>query len=279
MPKLLFSISAIILISLFSSCETVVDIDLETSQERLVIEALINWEKETSGNEQAIKLQKTIPFFNGEITPATGAQVVIANENGAAFIFSETDPGLYETVTFVPEFGVSYTLTIIYNNETYESTETFFPVPEIDEVTQSIDDGFFPEDPEVTVFFTDFAGTENFYRIFFFQFRLINGVEEPFDMENFTYDDEFEDGNQLSDFFESEDIIAGDIFRVGVFGISEAFSNYVELIQSQADGSIGPFSTPPVNVKGNIKNISNETNYPYGYFSLMEYDSETLIFQ
>ncbi len=279
MPKFIFSISAIILILLFSSCETVVDIDLETSQERLVVEAFIKWEKGTAGNEQLIKLQKTTSFFDGEIIPATGTQVTISNENGTTFTFSETDPGFYETTTFVPEFGASYTLSINYNNEVYESTETFFPVPEIDEVTQSIDEGFSTEDPEVNVFFTDFAGTEDFYRIFFFQNRIIDGVEEPFDMENFTYDDSFEDGSQLSDFFESELIEIGDIFNVEVYGISEAFNNYIYLIRTQADADIGPFATPPVNVKGNLKNITTEANYPYGYFSLMEFDSETLIFQ
>lgn len=279
MPKFIFSISAIILILMFGSCETVVDIDLETSQERLVVEALIRWEKGTAGNNQLIKLQKTIPFFDGDITPVTGAQVAITSESGTTFTFSETEPGFYETTTFVPAFGTSYTLSINYDNEVYESTETFFPVPEIDEVTQSIDDGFSSEDPEVNIFFTDFPGTEDFYRIFFFQNRIINGVEEPFDMINFTYDDSFEDGNQLSDFFESELFLPGDIFTIQVFGISEAFNNYIYLIQTQGDADIGPFATPPVNVKGNLKNITTEANYPYGYFSLMEFDSETLIFQ
>ena len=42
-------------ILIFSSCEDVVDISLQEGTKRLVIDANINWEKGTIGNEQVIR--------------------------------------------------------------------------------------------------------------------------------------------------------------------------------------------------------------------------------
>lgn len=44
---------------LLMSCEKVVNIDLDTAPERLVVDANINWVKGTSGNTQTIKLTRS----------------------------------------------------------------------------------------------------------------------------------------------------------------------------------------------------------------------------
>ena len=38
----------------FTSCEDVINVDLETSNPKLVIDASIKWQKGTTGNEQTI---------------------------------------------------------------------------------------------------------------------------------------------------------------------------------------------------------------------------------
>ncbi len=55
------------------SCEDVIDLDIPTSEPKLVIDASINWFKGTSGNEQEIKLTLSAPYFDSEIPPANGA--------------------------------------------------------------------------------------------------------------------------------------------------------------------------------------------------------------
>jgi hypothetical protein len=50
----------VFLISLFfTSCEEVVDVDLDTAPPKLVIEAAINWKKATNGAQQVIRLTTT----------------------------------------------------------------------------------------------------------------------------------------------------------------------------------------------------------------------------
>ncbi|MCA1965812.1 MAG: DUF4249 domain-containing protein, partial [Flavobacterium sp.] len=45
-----------------SSCEKVVDIELNNSDPKLVIDAIIKWEKGTTGESQTIKLSLTNDF-------------------------------------------------------------------------------------------------------------------------------------------------------------------------------------------------------------------------
>jgi hypothetical protein len=52
-------IVAFIGLILISSCEKVVDIDLNTMEPKLVIDAAIKWQKGTLGNSQTIKLSMT----------------------------------------------------------------------------------------------------------------------------------------------------------------------------------------------------------------------------
>ena len=56
MKKTTLYISFLLLITLFSSCEKVVDIDLNNAEPKLVIDAIIKWQKGTSGENQTIKL-------------------------------------------------------------------------------------------------------------------------------------------------------------------------------------------------------------------------------
>ena len=53
----------ILLLLALTSCEEVVDIDLNYSDERLVIEGQLNWIKENNQTEQLIMLSKTTPYF------------------------------------------------------------------------------------------------------------------------------------------------------------------------------------------------------------------------
>ena len=80
---------ALILITIsFSSCEDVVDVDLNTAKPRLVIDASIKWQKGTSGNEQKIKLSTTTDYFSNVIPVVSGATVFITNSSNAVFDFA-----------------------------------------------------------------------------------------------------------------------------------------------------------------------------------------------
>ena len=108
-----------ILLSLtFLTCEDIIELDLKTAEPRLVIDASLNWIKETSGNTQYIRLSLTTPYYNTSISPATGASVIVTDTKNNSFIFDEEEnTGIYKNQSFIPEINGVYKLKIQYNNE------------------------------------------------------------------------------------------------------------------------------------------------------------------
>ena len=274
--KIFKTITITILITIFS-CQDVVDVDLKTSKERLVIEALIKWENGTTGNEQTIKLSKTSSFYNNQIIPATGANIVIKNLNTQQeFDFLEVEDGIYKTTLFIPEINTEYELEVGYNNEVYKATSTLLEAPEIQNITQSIEEGFSTEDPEINVWFQDFENQTDHYRISFIHYNSNGSQEERF---NFIFNDSFQQNNLIKIFYESEDFKPNDQIHISMYKITERFFNFLNKLEQLNDSESGPFSVTPANVKGNIVNKTKQENYPYGYFSLNKFSKQIYTFQ
>ncbi len=263
----------ILLFSLITvSCTEVVDVDVPTAAPRLVIEASLDWENGTLGNQQTIHLSLSTPYFDeNKVIPVAGATVKVTNNaNGVVFSFADLNNGEYFTSNFIPEVNQEYTLEVVYNNETYTAIETLMSVVDIDEVYQSIDQGFDKEALEVNVLFTDRAGIENYYLMKFQQ----QGDYLPI---LFDISDEFTDGNQMVIFNEDEDYVVGDNLDIALYGISKQYYNFIRLLVEQsAEG--GPFATIPAQLKGNCINITNAENYAFGYFRLTQVSKTSYTF-
>lgn len=245
----------------FLSCEEVVDVELQESDPRLVIEASIIWDKNTNGNYQIISLTTTSPYFDDEIPPATDALVKVQSQSGEIYEFTEVDPGIYISTNFSPELNKEYQLTIQYNNEVYTASETMVPVVELQNVEQSINGGFSGDDIELKAYYQDPAEARNFYLFkFFFD-----------DLSLQIYDDEFTNGNRTFAYFSDEDLEIGDQVNFTIQGISERFYEYLYILSSQAgENNGGPFQTQPTTVRGNIVNETNPENFAFGYFRLSQ---------
>ncbi|TJY36122.1 DUF4249 domain-containing protein [Pontimicrobium aquaticum] len=256
------------------SCEESIDLDLNTSEPKLIIEASINWIKGTSGNEQEIKLSLSAPYYNLETPPANNATVSIFDSSNNKYMFIEDGlTGNYKNNGFIPQLDEEYTLIINYDGEIYSASETLKSVVQIDYVEQINDGGFTGEETELKAYYTDPVNIENYY---FFEFK-----------NNFTaiptlevYKDEFTDGNQIFGFYTEEDLTTGDEVTIRNYGISEAFYEYMFiLLQQNSEEGGGPFETTPATVRGNCINETNPSNFPLGYFRLSEVDEITYIVQ
>lgn len=247
------------------SCEDVIELDLDSEEPRLVIDASINWIKGTSGNEQTIKLSLTTPYFSDAIHAANNAIVTISDENNNFFEFlEEGNSGLYKSSNFIPVIGEKYFLTIQYENETYVAEETFIEVNDYDFIQQAEGAGFSGEDFEIKAFFTDPVDVENHY-LFEFQPEILNIPDLG------VYEDRFTNGNQMFGYYSNEDLEVGQVVTIKNYGISKEFYNYMFiLLQQNSQDSGGPFETQPSTVKGNCSNQTNSENYPLGYFRLSE---------
>ena len=113
--KTYFNYIILLLVLTITSCTDVIEVDVPTEEPRLVIEASIDWDKETSGNNQTIKLSMSTPYFNSNGNePVVGASVRVTNNtDGSEFIFSDQNNGNYTTNSFVPVLNNEYTLEVI----------------------------------------------------------------------------------------------------------------------------------------------------------------------
>lgn len=257
----------IVILTSFFSCEDVIEVELNEAEPRLVIEASIDWLKNTSGNEQEIKLTLSAPFFDDDIPKANGATVNITASNNTVYNFiEEANSGIYKNSEFVPVINESYNLNIVYQGEVYVATETLKSVVPIDFIEQNNDGGFAGDQIELKAFYTDPADAENYY---FFEF--LSDLTPIPSLE--VYEDRFTNGNQIFGFYSDEDLKADNIVRIRTHGVSESFYEFMFLLLQQgSQDSGGPFETQPASVRGNCVNQTNPDNYPFGYFRLSEVD-------
>ena len=281
MITILRIIIVLIISAFLTSCTDVIDVEVPTTVPRLVIEASLDWEKGTLGNEQVIKLSTSTPYFDSESTSiVTGASVRVTNDNnGAEFIFIDQNNGEYLTSNFIPELNKSYTLEIVYNGDTFVAHETLTPVVDITAIYQSLEEGD-DEALEVNVDFNDPVNEENYY---FFKIQEQADVLPTF----FDISDEFTNGNLISVYNEREEdedinqveYTSGDVVNIKFYGISKRYYNYIGLLIQQYESTGDPFSTTPVALKGNCINISHAENYAFGYFRLTQVVKSSYTFQ
>jgi hypothetical protein len=253
---------SLLLVLFFSSCEDVVNLDLDTGETKLVIDAEIIWVKGTSGNEQTIKISKTAPYYNNTTPKVSGAKVRVENSNGDIFTFNETAAGEYVCTNFVPVINMDYTLYVDAEGQSMKAVEKLTSVVPIDKIEQKLVPDFGGEDIiELTFYYKDPADQLNYYLT---DYKSEFLIFPEYDLS----DDDLFNGNEISNRFSDEDMKAGNTVEITHRGISKNFYNYMNLILEVYGGS--PFSIPPGNIRGNIVNTTDANNFAFGYFRLCE---------
>jgi len=264
----------LILIGFLNSCTDTVDVDVPNGGARLVVEASINWEKGTSGQTQTIKLSLSTAFFDSNPdVPVTGASVIVTkDDDGAQFVFDDQNNGDYITNNFEPEIDQPYTLEILYNGQTYVANETLMSVTEINNVEQTLEGDGDEEEIQIKVFFDDPATIENYY------LGEFNSSVNPL-LTLTALSDQFTDGNENFIEFDNEELVAEATVDISVYGISEAYFNYIDILIEQSGETDGPFQTTPVQLRGNCFNQNNSNEEVLGYFRLSEVVKTTYVIQ
>ncbi|MCW8981383.1 MAG: DUF4249 domain-containing protein [Altibacter sp.] len=251
-----------VLLTTLSSCEDVIDVDLNESAPKLVIDARIIKNIENDDAFARVKLSTTKPFFETGTTHVNEAMVTITDANGIVYPLPNLGNGLYGLDPFIVEANTSYTLEVDYEGERYMATEILEPVVPLEFVEQRNDGGFSGEDIELKAFFNDPPNEENYY---FFE-----GLSDRGDVYD-TFNDEFFDGNRIFGFYSVEDLETNDQVTFYLHGVDRNFYNFMfVLLQQSTDQSDGPFETQPATVRGNLVNTTTPDNFPLGYFRISE---------
>lgn len=259
---------------LLVGCEEVITVDLDTAAPRLVIDASIDWENNTTGNEQKIKLSTTTGYYSPTFPTVSGATITVTNSASTVFNFIETpNTGEYICTNFVPTIGESYTLTINLNGETYTAVETLINAPLMQpDVIQNNDAGFGGDEVEVLTKFQDNGSEQNYY----LYSHKSNRVAFP---QYQVEDDENDQGNLITMYYSYKDLIPGDNMNIKLYGISRRYYEYFNKLLLASGNDDSPFATTPTKVRGNIINQTNSKNYAFGYFRLSEVDVKNYTIQ
>ncbi|MDA8572587.1 DUF4249 domain-containing protein [Flavobacteriaceae bacterium] len=254
---------------IFTACEDVIELDLNTAPARLAIDAQLKTNPNTL-LPQTVILSLTGGFYDNNTTMVTTATVQlldISNATTHTFIHNENAPGYY-TLDLTPSLNTDYKLIINYDNEIYESSvEQLIPSVPIDHLEQGNGTLFQGDEKEVLVTISDDASRDDFY-IFHFGDNLFLATK-----------DEFYQGNAFTFSYFYDDLIAGDTAIITVYGADEAYFNFMTAIIEQTEEGGDPFETTPTTVRGNIFNTTNPTHYPMGYFSIGESYTASLVLE
>jgi hypothetical protein len=244
-----------------------VEVDLETAEPKLVIDASIDWIKGTTGNKQKIKLSTTTGYYSPTFPTVSGADIIITNSANTVFSFKET-PGTGEYIcsNFHPVIGETYTLKVVLNGEIYTANETCIAVSNIgNNITQNNAGGFGGDEVEITYYYQDNGNEENYYL-----HRITSPVSKFPDYK--AKNDENSQGKLMQEYFSDKELKAGDLIDIRLYGISKRYYDYFRKLLAASGAGTGPFQTTPGSVRGNIINQTHFANFAYGYFRLSEID-------
>lgn len=262
------NILIILSLLVFTSCEKVIDVKLNTMAPKLVVDAAIKWQIGTTGNQQTIILSTTTGYYQTQIPKVAGAIVTVTNSTNTVFNFIEIpNTGNYVCTNFVPQINENYILKINYEGQNYTATEKLMASPRIKDIEQRNDLGLNSDEIGIKTNFQDFASQKNFYHLTY----NTSVIAFP-NLE--VFNDNFFDSKIGFGIFSNKNLKTGSQINISLSGISERYFNYLRVLIGIASGAGGPFgTTPPTTVRGNLTNLSDKENYALGFFSLSQTDN------
>ena len=249
------------LVLLLSSCEKVINLNLDQTTPKIVIEGIFT--NLNVSHLVSISYTKNFEADNKKV-PVYGALVLLKEENGPTISFTEQGKsGNYYSTKFKGVAGKKYTMTITVNGKTYTAISKMpFPVP-LKSLNQT-ELTFFGESKKlVQANYNDPIGIENFY----YNKLYVNDVKRG---SLYIESDRFNDGKEVKNtiFISDPDLKTGDKVKVQLLTIDENVYKYLFSI-SQISGNGGPPTTP-------ANPTSNFTNGALGYFSASTISTDSL---
>jgi hypothetical protein len=266
-----FSLLFLSLLALvFTSCETVVDLDLEQSAPQLAVEAIVT----NQAGGSFVKLAMSAPYAkNVEPAPVTDAQVTLTDNAGNSIVFAHSTQGEYKPAAdFKGVEGRTYLLTIRSQGQTYTATSVLNPVPALEEVKYAYVDG---KDDEygreegyfISTGFQDAPGVKNYYKLNLVANDTLK-QRNPGDI--MVTDDRLYDGSHLEDLDVFVAFRKGDALEVSLLSLTkEAYDFYAAM--SGLAGQGGLFGRNPANLPTNISNGA------VGFFSASAVSTRSLV--
>jgi hypothetical protein len=262
--KLFFTCISVVLLS---SCEKVIDIDLNSADKKYVIEGVITDQAGTA----RVLISQTNNFDESNDFPAvSGAVVTVQEAGGPVFNFTETSPGIYEAAALSGISGKDYALSVNVGGKLFTAACRMPQKINLDSIYITDELIFTATRKTVNAVFNDPTGLGNSYRFV----QYVNGLKEK---QIMIRNDDYSDGRRIINklFYFSEDdettrnIKSGDQVMVDMFCIDPAIYKYWYSLDRSSTGGSGQAtpSNPVTNLQGGA----------LGYFSAHTLQTKSLV--
>lgn len=239
-----------------ASCEKVIDVDLNSKDPQVVIEAQFTAGETT----HRVSVTRTLNFDQEAPYPTVdNATITVIDNLGIAQSLTFVGNGIYEVTNYPVIEGRTYTLTVVANGNSYTASSTVPALVQIDSLYAQYfpfgTDGFNALIP----LRTDPAGVANYYQFDLYRNgKRVSGI--------YLQDDQFTDGIVVEQpiFDNDGEFKSGDTAVVEMYGVDRPVYDYFyALLQNQTATPANP--------------TSNFSGGCLGYFSARTKDVATTI--
>lgn len=256
---------------IFSSCEKVVTVDLNTATPQMVIEGTVS---DQSG-PNTVKISKTTSYFDPsiDITHISNALVIITDDHGTIDTLKEISKGSYSSSLLQGMQSRTYSLKVVTEGKEYRAMTYMPPKILIDSMYSTIlmrggQRGYY-----LYVLFKDPPETRNYYRL---NFTVSTSL--PIDSLNQRsyrlYTDKFTNGLEESYRIRiGRNVNPGDTVKVQLYSIDKQTYDYYNTMNDVLSAARSPVSLAPANPNTNLNNGA------LGFFAAYSVDTKYFILQ
>jgi hypothetical protein len=246
-----------------TSCEKVIDLELNEAEPKIVVEAVL---KDHPGDNKILLSYTSAVYTDQTFDKISGAVITVTDKDGNTFNFPE-DPiiaGYYHNPAFTVLPDNDYTLTIDVAGEIITSTCHSYAKPGIDSIIWYPSPFTAPTGLD-TAYMVDYFSVDNVNEVNHYRLRIwINGVEQ----RDFYYigNDDFINGAAYNAPFFGADAYKNDTVLIELITLDKANYTYLYTLSSNESNSTAP-ANPTSNLNGNA----------IGYFGAFSTDTMSVI--
>jgi len=239
-----------------TSCEEVIEIDINQAPPQLVIDALVTDEDTV----HVVRLSTTSGLEDDSGIEITGASVRVSDNVGNTYNYLHNPSGIdslngyyYAEQPYAGVIGRIYDLEILINNSTITASDTLLPITEIDSLEVRVDPfAEFDSDNDgriyqVLLYAEEPAATRDFYYFRFYRDSVIIA-----DNSVYAFDDDIL-GDRLDGLPSPVNFKAGEYASVEIYSLTREQYVYYTDLNNLLNSDGGMFSPPPANPRSNIK--------------------------